>query len=108
MNSALRRVAVLALMVAFLSPGFMQARTVRGDWDAATAASRLSSDGSFFSMVWNLLTSFWANSGAGQSLTGAAAQDTATGDNGGHLDPNGGTTSAATPPDNGGHLDPNG
>ncbi|HEX4963845.1 MAG TPA: hypothetical protein VF173_23675 [Thermoanaerobaculia bacterium] len=109
MCSALRRAAITAVVVAFLVPGFLQARSASSPVRHASAIHGVSFDGGFFSTVWNLL----ANLPAGRGLTTVVvAQDGDGSDNGGHLDPNGLNVAtpppATTPPDNGGHLDPNG
>jgi hypothetical protein len=101
MRSSIRRTTVVLLLTAFLIPGLLQARTPGQSWDRVS----VSSPESFFSMVWNLLTSLWLSSGSGDLAK-----------NGPSLDPNGGTppppsgsgTTGTTTTDNGPSLDPNG
>jgi len=102
MCSALRRATVTAAVIALLAPGFIQARPF--DWvvQRPSAASTVSHDGGFFSMVYDLLANIVAGR-FGTSLIGSAtAKDTTN-----PVNPNA-ATQTDPPPDNGGHLDPNG
>jgi hypothetical protein len=108
MRPNFRRAVIAALLVASLAPGLAQARVFHESPRALTV--EVGRDSGFFSMVWRLLTDVIAGRVPGSSLgSPLVAKD--TGDNGGHLDPNGApatATSTPPPPDNGGHLDPNG
>jgi hypothetical protein len=101
MRPAFRRAAIVALVVAFLAPGLIHARPFDGSMGAISAASDVSRDGGFFSMVWNLLAKLWSERGVGAAGSPTVAKDAA---------PPVSTTAATPPPppDNGGHLDPSG
>ena len=108
MHPNFRRAVIAALLVASMVPGLAQARTFKAS--PRVLAVEMGHDGGFFSMVWSLLTDVIAGRVPGSSL-GSPLMAKDTGDNGGHLDPNGApatATSTPPPPDNGGHLDPNG
>jgi hypothetical protein len=108
MRPTFRRAAIAAFVIASLAPTLVQGRPFHASSKAISV--EVGRDGSLFSMVWSLLTDVLAGRVPGSSLAGSPAMANDTGDNGGHLDPNGATTATAptTPPDNGGHLDPNG
>lgn len=110
MHPTFRRVVIAAILVGSLAPGLAQARTFHGSPKALIV--EVGRNGGFFSTVWSLLTDVLAGRVPGSGLAGSPLVAKDTGDNGGHLDPNGApltTTSESTPPpDNGGHLDPNG
>jgi hypothetical protein len=110
MHPNFRRAVIVAVIVASLAPGFVQARTSGGSPRAL--AVEMGRAGGFFSTVWSLLTDVLAGRVPGASLGGSPLIAKDTSDNGGHLDPNGDplttTTETTPPPDNGGHLDPNG
>ena len=111
MRTTFRRAATAALIVASLAPALVQARPL--NTSSRILSVEMGRDGGIFSMVWSLLTDVVTGRvpGTGMATSPLMAKDvTDPGDNGGHLDPNGATTSSTptTPPDNGGHLDPNG
>lgn len=103
MHPALRRIMILALFVAFLMPGLVQARSFDRQENHRMAFSTLHEEG-FFSTVWNLLAGFLAKSDPVGPTGGSGTGTGSGGDNGGMLDPNGSTAA----PENGGMLDPNG
>ena|SRR5436309_4048364 len=95
MRSAFRRATIAALVVAFLAPGLIHARTFERSSGRVNAASEASRDGGFLSAVWNLLTKL-----SGLAGLPSVSSDTMT------PPPSTATTPPPPPPDNGGRLDP--
>ncbi|HSS51859.1 MAG TPA: hypothetical protein VLX28_23195 [Thermoanaerobaculia bacterium] len=103
MHPTFRRAAIVALVVASLAPGVIQARTF--NVSSITVSARVAQSGGFFSMVWSLLADVLTGQAPGTGVTGLLMKT----DNGGQLEPNGTSTTTPTPPvDNGPQLDPNG
>jgi hypothetical protein len=99
MGATMKKISVILLLVAFLTPGLAQARIFGFEGSVATR----STETGFFNMVWNLLTNMFDKNGgtldpsgctgpAGACEDGATTTTTVTsddGDNGGTLDPSG-------------------
>jgi hypothetical protein len=99
MRLTFRRAAIVALVVASLAPGLVQARPIHVS--SRMVAVEVGRDEGFFRMVWSLLADVLTGRVPGTGLAGSLKTD-----NGGQLEPNG---SSSTPPsDNGPQLDPNG
>ena len=106
MRLTFRRAAIVALVAASLAPGLVEGRSFNGS--SRIPAPGMGREGSFFSMVWSLLTDV-VSGRVPVLLTGSpfVAKDTGTtGDNGGQLEPNGSSSTPSS--DNGPQLEPNG
>jgi len=96
MRSALCRMMVIVLLVSFLAPGLLQARTPAVQRNQISFSDPVS----LITKVWDLLASLWRNGGSDVIFK-----------NGGLLDPSGSQpppSSSSTACDNGGTLDPAG
>jgi hypothetical protein len=93
MRSTVRQISVILLLVALLAPGLLQARTPARHSAHPTRSTQTVKTPGFLSSVWNLLTNGWLKNGPVGSTspgTGGASSSSTT-DNGGQMDPVGGT-----------------
>jgi hypothetical protein len=99
MRSTVRQISVILLLVAFLAPGLLQARTPARHSARNTQHTSTILEPGFFSSVWNLLTSGLlkdtgptldpsGGAGTGGSNSSSTTGD-GTGDTGPTLDPSG-------------------
>ena len=105
MGATMKKISVILLLVAFLTPGLAQARVFGFEGSVVTR----SAETGFFNMVWNLLTNMFdkngnmldpsgctgtspsgaCGDGAGTGTTTTTNSTTDTSDNGNMLDPSG-------------------
>lgn len=102
MGVTLKKISVILLLVAFLTPGLAQAKVFGVQGKAVARATETG----YFNMVWNLLSNMFAKNGNQLDPSGCTIPGTCGGN--GAVGTGTTTTPTAGDSDNGNMLDPSG
>jgi hypothetical protein len=100
MGATVKKISVILLLVAFLTPGLAQARVFGFEVKTVRSATETG----YFNLVWNLLTNVFAKNGNMLDPSGCTSPSGTCGDGTGA----GTTTTTTDDSDNGNMLDPSG